>query len=176
MGYDGKGLGKNFHGIQKPIQVYVRPINEGLGYEGNTINDNIKFVKAEALTTNESFASSSRSNEPGATTTTSNQVKKHEKNKECCSQCGRTGHAKEKCWNLYPCSICGLKNHDHQKCWNKETSKIHIQVQCGWIDVPEWKNVMFMLKGFYRLKYSNVRQYVPYKVHELVGPPTVSCH
>jgi hypothetical protein len=27
MGYDGKGLGNNSQGIQKPIQVCVRPIN-----------------------------------------------------------------------------------------------------------------------------------------------------
>ena len=111
---------KYSQGIQKPIQVYVIPINEGLGSEGNTSNGHIKFVKAESSTTNESSTSSNISNEPSATTTTSNQVKKHEQKKECCSQCGRTRHAKEKCWNLYPCSICALKNHDHQKCWNKE--------------------------------------------------------
>jgi hypothetical protein len=45
MGYDGKGLGKTSQCIQKPIQVYVRPRNEGLGYEGNTSNGDIKFVK-----------------------------------------------------------------------------------------------------------------------------------
>jgi hypothetical protein len=86
MGYDDKGLGKNSQGIKKPIQVYVKPRNEGLGYEGNTSNGDIKFVKTESSTTNESSTSSSRSNEPGATTTTSNQLKKHEpKKKECYS-------------------------------------------------------------------------------------------
>jgi hypothetical protein len=85
MGYDGKGLGKNSQGIQKPIQVYVIPRDEGLGYEGNISNGDIKFVKAESSTTNESFTSSNRSHEPSATTPTSNQVKKHEQKKECCS-------------------------------------------------------------------------------------------
>ena len=66
--------------------------------------------------------------------------------------------------------------HDHHMCWNTEISKPHIQIQCGWIDVPEWQNVVFMWKGFYKVKSSNVQQYLPYKVHELVGPPKVSCH
>ena len=54
-------------------------------------------------------------------------------------------------WNLHPCSICGLTNHDHHKCSNRETSKPHIQVQCGWIDVQEWKKVTSMLKAFYKM-------------------------
>jgi hypothetical protein len=111
MGFEGKGLGKNGQGIQKPIQICVRPRNEGLGYEGQTSNATIKFVKAETLTTSESSTSSNSSNEPGAEATTTNQVQKQE---QCCSHCGRTWHVKEKCWNLHPCSICGLTNHDHQ--------------------------------------------------------------
>jgi hypothetical protein len=78
MGYDGKGLGNNSQGIQKFIQVYVRLRNEGLGYEQNTSNDDINFVKEESSRTNESTKSSSRSNEPDTTTTTSNQVKTYE--------------------------------------------------------------------------------------------------
>jgi hypothetical protein len=46
MNYDGKGLGNNSQGIHNPIQLYVRPINEGLGYEGNAINGDIKFLKS----------------------------------------------------------------------------------------------------------------------------------
>jgi hypothetical protein len=72
MGYDGKGLGKSYHGIHKPTQVYVRLRNEGLGYEGNTRNGDIKFVKVESSTTNESSKINNRSNEPGVTATTSN--------------------------------------------------------------------------------------------------------
>jgi hypothetical protein len=34
----------------------------------------------------------------------------------------------------------------------------------------------FYVEGFYRVKSSNVQQYLSYKVHELVGPPNVSCH
>jgi hypothetical protein len=100
IGFEGKGLGKNCQGIQKPIQICVRPRNEGLGYEGQTINATIKFVKAKTLTICESSTSSSRSNEPRATTTSTNQVQKHEQ--ECCSLCGRPGHVKAKCWNLHP--------------------------------------------------------------------------
>jgi hypothetical protein len=62
IGYDGKGLGKNGQGIQKPIQMCVRPINEGLGYEGPTRNATIKFMKEETLTIGESSTSSSSSN------------------------------------------------------------------------------------------------------------------
>jgi len=102
----------------------VRSRNEGLGYEGQTRNAIIKFVKAETLTTGESSTSSSRNNEPRATSTTTNQVKKHEQ--ECCSQCGRIGNAKANCLNLHPCSVCDLTNHDHHKCWNWEISKPHI--------------------------------------------------
>ena len=53
MGFDGKGLDKNMQGIQKPIKICIRPINEGLGYEGQTSNDDIKFVKAETSTDKE---------------------------------------------------------------------------------------------------------------------------
>ena len=53
MGSDGKRLGKNMQGIQKPIKICIRPINEGLGYEGQTSNDDIKFVKAETSTDKE---------------------------------------------------------------------------------------------------------------------------
>jgi hypothetical protein len=134
MGYDGKFLGKNDRGIQNPIQICVRPKNEGLGYEGQTNNATIKFVKAETLITCESSTSSSIRNEPRETTTTTNQVHKQE---EGCSHCGRSWHVKAKCWNLHPYNICGLTNHDHHKCWNREISKPHIQVQRGWIEFPE---------------------------------------
>ena len=53
MGSDGKGLGKNMQGIQKPIKICIRRRNEGLGYEGQTSNDDIKFVKAETSTDKE---------------------------------------------------------------------------------------------------------------------------
>jgi len=53
MGSDGKGLGKNMQGIQNPIKICIIPRNEGLGYEGQTSNDDIKFVKAETSTDKE---------------------------------------------------------------------------------------------------------------------------
>ena len=43
MGFDRKGLENNGQGIQKPIQVCVRPRTEDLGYEGQTTNPTIKF-------------------------------------------------------------------------------------------------------------------------------------
>jgi hypothetical protein len=67
--------------------------NEGIGYEGQTKNATIKFVKEETLITCESSTSSSIRNEPGETTTTTNQVHKRE---EGCSHCGRSWHVKEK--------------------------------------------------------------------------------
>jgi hypothetical protein len=57
MSFEGKGLQKNGQGIQKPIQICVRPRNQGLGYEGQTNNETIKFVKAETLTIGESSTS-----------------------------------------------------------------------------------------------------------------------
>ena len=48
MGLDDKTLGKNGQG--NPIEICIRPRNEGLGYEGNAINGNIKFVKAKTST------------------------------------------------------------------------------------------------------------------------------
>lgn len=58
MGFDGKGFGKNGQGTQKPIQICIRPWNEGLGYEGQTSNAYIKFVKVETLKIGESSTSS----------------------------------------------------------------------------------------------------------------------
>jgi hypothetical protein len=46
MRFCGKCLGKNGQDIQNPIQVCIIPRNEGIGYEGNTSNGDIKFVKA----------------------------------------------------------------------------------------------------------------------------------
>jgi hypothetical protein len=57
MSFEGKVLQKNGQGIQKPIQICVRPRNQGLGYEGQTNNETIKFVKAETLTIGESSTS-----------------------------------------------------------------------------------------------------------------------
>ena len=50
MVFEGKGLGKNGQGIQNPMQICVRPRNEGLGYKGQTSNATIEFVKEDTLT------------------------------------------------------------------------------------------------------------------------------
>jgi hypothetical protein len=75
MGFDGKCLGKNGKGIQNPIEICIRPRNEGLGYEGNTSNGDIKFVKAETSTTNELSTDRSNNNKAGAEAV-QNQVQK----------------------------------------------------------------------------------------------------
>ena len=96
MGLDDKTLGKNGQG--NPIEICIRPRNEGLGYEGNAINGNIKFVKEETSTEDEIFTGSNNNNEPGAEAATTNQAQKQE---QYCNHCVRTGHAQDKCWNLH---------------------------------------------------------------------------
>jgi len=49
MGFEGNGLRKNGQGIQKAIQICGRQRNESLGYEGQTSNATIQFVKEETL-------------------------------------------------------------------------------------------------------------------------------
>jgi hypothetical protein len=75
MGFDGKCLAKNGKGIQNPIEICIRPRNEGLGYEGNISNGNIKFVKEETLTTNEISIDRSNNNKAGVEAV-KNQVQK----------------------------------------------------------------------------------------------------
>lgn len=43
MGYEGKGLGKHEQGMREPIQLVVRPKNEGLGY-GERDENNVTSV------------------------------------------------------------------------------------------------------------------------------------
>ena len=54
MSFDGKCFLKSGQGIQNPIQICVRP-----KHEGQTRNEDMKFVKAETLITSESSTSSS---------------------------------------------------------------------------------------------------------------------
>jgi len=63
MGFDDKSLEKNGHGIQKPIEIYKRPRNlEDVDYEGQTSNEDIKFVKTYTSTLGESSTGSSAMN------------------------------------------------------------------------------------------------------------------
>ena len=59
MGFDGKHLGKNGKGIENTKQICIKPINEGLGYQGHKSNGDIKFVKEETSTNKEVSTGSS---------------------------------------------------------------------------------------------------------------------
>lgn len=96
MGFDGKDLGKNGQGIHNPIEICIRTRTEGLGYEGNTSNGNIEFVKIKTSIEGEISTSICNSNEPRVEAAITNQVQR-QKQEQCCNHCGRTGHVLAKC-------------------------------------------------------------------------------
>jgi len=106
------------------MDASLRPRIEGLGYEGQTNNGDIKFVKAETST-------------KGQLSTSNNAMNQVQKKEQYYSR-GKTEHVQLKCWNFHPCNICGFINHDHHTCWQRQISKPHVSLQATTSETLIW--------------------------------------